>query len=121
MPRATNSPARRRRRKRLFKLTKGYWGRKKNVYKLARNQLEKSLRYAYRDRKVRKREFRQLWILRINAAARAHGIKYSQLMYGLRQQGISLNRKMLADLAVHNPQAFAQIVEKAKEALTAQS
>lgn len=121
MPRTTHSSARRNKRKRLFNLTKGYWGRKKNVYKLAKNQLEKSLQYAYRDRKARKRQLRQLWILRINAAARTHGIKYSLLMYGLRQQGIHLNRKMLAHLAVHNPEAFTQIVEKAKQALTPQN
>ncbi|NPA34508.1 MAG: 50S ribosomal protein L20 [Chlorobi bacterium] len=118
MPRATNAPARKQRRKKLFKLTKGYWGRKKNVHKLARNQLEKSLQYAYRDRRNRKREFRRLWILRINAAARQHGMKYSQFIRGLKLNGIDLNRKVLAELAVNNPEAFAKLVEEAKKALS---
>ena len=97
-----------------MRLAKGYYGRRKNVWTVAKNAVEKGLLYAYRDRKVKKREFRALWIQRINAGAREHGLSYSQLMGGLKKVGIELNRKVLADLALNHPVAFKGIVEKAK-------
>ncbi len=97
-----------------MRLAKGYYGRRKNVWTVAKNAVEKGLVYAYRDRKVKKREFRALWIQRINAGAREHGLSYSQLMGGLKKAGIELNRKVLADLALNSPVAFRSIVEKAK-------
>ena len=97
-----------------MRLAKGYYGRRKNVWTVAKNAVEKGLTYAYRDRKVKKREFRALWIQRINAGAREHGLSYSQLMGGLKKAGIELNRKVLADLALNHPAAFQGIVEKAK-------
>ena len=97
-----------------MRLAKGYYGRRKNVWTVAKNAVEKGLVYAYRDRKVKKREFRALWIQRINAGARQHGVSYSQLMGGLRKASIDLNRKVLADLALNHPAAFAGIVEKVK-------
>ena len=100
--------------KKSCRLAKGYYGRRKNVWTVAKNAVEKGLLYAYRDRKVKKREFRALWIQRINAGAREHGLSYSQLMGGLKKAGIELNRKVLADLALNHPAAFAGIVEKAK-------
>ena len=106
--------ASRHRRKKVMRLAKGYYGRRKNVWTVAKNAVEKGLLYAYRDRKVKKREFRALWIQRINAGAREHGLSYSQLMGGLKSAGIDLNRKVLADLALNHPAAFAGIVEKAK-------
>ncbi len=106
--------ASRHRRKKVMRLAKGYYGRRKNVWTVAKNAVEKGLLYAYRDRKVKKREFRALWIQRINAGAREHGLSYSQLMGGLKKAGIELNRKVLADLALNHPAAFAGIVEKAK-------
>ncbi len=106
--------ASRHRRKKIMRLAKGYYGRRKNVWTVAKNAVEKGLLYAYRDRKVKKREFRALWIQRINAGAREHGLSYSQLMGGLKKAGIELNRKVLADLALNHPAAFAGIVEKAK-------
>jgi len=106
--------ASRHRRKKVMRLAKGYYGRRKNVWTVAKNAVEKSLLYAYRDRKVKKREFRALWIQRINAGAREHGLSYSQLMGGLKKAGIDLNRKVLADLALNHPAAFAGIVEKVK-------
>ena len=106
--------ASRHRRKKIMRLAKGYYGRRKNVWTVAKNAVEKGLLYAYRDRKVKKREFRALWIQRINAGAREHGMSYSQLMGGLKKAGIELNRKVLADLALNNPAAFKGIVEKAK-------
>ncbi len=106
--------ASRHRRKKVMRLAKGYYGRRKNVWTVAKNAVEKGLLYAYRDRKVKKREFRALWIQRINAGARAHGLSYSQLMGGLKKAGIELNRKVLADLALNHPAAFQGIVEKAK-------
>ena len=114
MPRSVNHVASRHRRKKIMRLAKGYYGRRKNVWTVAKNAVEKGLHYAYRDRKVKKREFRALWIQRINAGARMHGLSYSQLMGGLKKAGIELNRKVLADLALNNPAAFAGIVEKAK-------
>jgi len=106
--------ASRHRRKKVMRLAKGYYGRRKNVWTVAKNAVEKGLLYAYRDRKVKKREFRALWIQRINAGAREHGLSYSQLMGGLKKAGIELNRKVLADLALNHPASFAGIVEKVK-------
>ena len=106
--------ASRHRRKKIMRLAKGYYGRRKNVWTVAKNAVEKGLLYAYRDRKVKKREFRALWIQRINAGAREHGLSYSQLMGGLKKAGIELNRKVLADLALNHPAAFNGIVDKAK-------
>lgn len=112
MPRSSNLVASRRRRKKILKLAKGYWGSRKNVYTVAKNAVEKALQYQYRDRKVRKREFRKLWIARINAAARINGTTYSKLMHSLKQNEIDINRKVLADLAVHDTDAFKTIVEQ---------
>lgn len=113
MPRSRNKVASRRRRRKLLKQAKGYWGKRKNVYKIAKNAVERGMQYQYRDRKVRKREFRKLWITRINAAARQNGTTYSKLMGALNKQDIQINRKVLADLAVHDPEAFTAIVEEA--------
>lgn len=114
MPRSTNSVASRARRKKIMKLAKGYFGRRKNVWTVAKNAVEKGMLYAYRDRKTKKRNFRSLWIIRINAATRLHGMSYSKFMGQLKAHNIDLNRKVLADLAVHNPAAFQAIVEKVK-------
>ena len=114
MPRSVNHVASRAKRKRILKLTRGYYGARKNVWTVAKNTWEKGLTYAFRDRKNKKRNFRALWILRINAAARLEGMSYSQLMGGLHKANIEISRKVLADLAVNNPQAFKAIVEKAK-------
>ncbi len=111
MPRATNKPAARARRKKILNRAKGYWGSRSKLFTVAKNTVEKALGYAYRDRKARKRQFRRLWIARINAGARQNGLSYSRLMGGLRKGGIELNRKVLADLAVHQPEAFAAIVK----------
>lgn len=111
MPRAKNLVASRRRRKKLLQLAKGYWGRRKNVYTVAKHSVEKGLQYQYRDRRQRKRQFRRLWIARINAAARINGTTYSRLIAALRAADIPLNRKVLADLAVHDAEAFAKVVE----------
>ena len=117
MPRATNAVARRRRRKKTLAQAKGYYGRKHSSYRFANEQIMRSGQYAYRDRRNRKREFRRLWITRINAAARLHGMSYSRLMAGLKTAGVDVNRKVLADLAVHEPAAFGAIVDQAKSAL----
>ena len=114
MPRSVNHVASRAKRKRILKLTLGYYGARKNVWTVAKNTWEKGLTYAFRDRRNKKRNFRALWIQRINAAARLEGLSYSQLMGGLHKAGIEINRKVLADLAVNNPQAFKAIVAKAK-------
>ncbi|MEE3383878.1 MAG: 50S ribosomal protein L20 [Prevotella sp.] len=114
MPRSVNHVASRAKRKRILKLTRGYFGARKNVWTVAKNTWEKGLTYAYRDRKNKKRTFRALWIQRINAAARLEGMSYSQLMGALHKAGIEINRKVLADLAVNNPAAFKAIVEKVK-------
>jgi len=111
MPRSVNSVASRARRKKVFKQTKGYFGARKNVWTVAKNALEKGLVYAYRDRKTKKRNFRALWIQRINAGVREHGLSYSEFMGKLNQKGISLNRKVLADLAMNHPKAFAEVVK----------
>ena len=117
--RVKGSSASRRKLKKLFAITKGYWGRKKNVYRRAREAYLKSLSRMYHDRKRKKRDFRRLWIMRINAAARANGMQYSVLMNGLKKANIAINRKMLADLAVHDAAAFTQLVTKAREVLAA--
>ena len=117
MARATNAVARRKRRKRTLAQAKGYWGRKHSSYRFAHEQLMRSGQYAYRDRRNRKRDFRRLWIVRINAAARREGMSYSQLVHGLSKAGVEVNRKMLADLAVRDSEAFAGICEQARSAL----
>ena len=114
MPRSVNSVASRAKRKKILKLAKGYFGRRKNVWTVAKNAVEKGLVYAYRDRKAKKREFRALWIQRINAGAREHGLSYSQFMGKLKAANIELNRKVLADLAMNNPEAFKAVVDKVK-------
>ena len=114
MPRSLNSVASRRRRKKILKLAKGYFGRRKNVWTIAKNAVEKAMQYAYRDRKNKKRTFRALWIQRINAGTRQHGMSYSQFMGKIHANKIELNRKVLADLAMNNPQAFKAIVDKVK-------
>ena len=114
MPRSVNHVASRAKRKRILKLTRGYFGARKNVWTVAKNTWEKGLTYAYRDRKNKKRNFRALWIQRINAAARLEGMSYSALMGALNKAGIEINRKVLADLAVNNPEAFKAIVAKVK-------
>lgn len=114
MPRATNAPAARARRKKVLKQAKGYFGRRKNVHTVAKNAVEKGLVYAYRDRKQKKRNFRSLWIQRINAGAREYGMSYSEFMGKLHANGIDINRKVLADLALNNPEAFKAICEKVK-------
>jgi large subunit ribosomal protein L20 len=113
MPRSRNKVASRRRRRKILQQAKGYWGKRKNVYTIAKNAVEKGLQYQYRDRKVRKREFRKLWITRINAAARLNGTTYSALMGAMKKKDMQINRKMLADIAVHDAEAFSSIVEQA--------
>lgn len=112
MPRSRNKVASRRRRRKILDQAKGYWGKRKNVYTIAKNAVEKGMLYQYRDRKVRKREFRKLWIIRINAAARQNGTTYSRLMGALNKQDIEINRKVLADLAVKDPDTFSAIVNE---------
>ncbi|MFZ5908072.1 MAG: 50S ribosomal protein L20 [Nitrospirota bacterium] len=114
MPRAKGGFKTRRRRKNILEKAKGYYGAKSRLYRIATEAVDKALQYAYRDRRVKKREFRALWNVRINAAARACGMTYSQLIAGLKKADISLNRKVLADMAYHDPAAFSQLVEKVK-------
>lgn len=114
MPRSVNSVASRARRKKVLKATKGFYSSGKNVITVAKNILDKGMGYAYRDRKAKKREFRGLWIQRINAAARIHGLSYSQFMGKLNKSGIELNRKVLADLAMNNPAAFEKVLTSVK-------
>ena len=114
MPRSVNSVAKRARRKKVLKQAKGYFGRRKNVWTVAKNAVEKAMLYAYRDRRNKKRNFRSLWITRINAGARLHGMSYSQFMGKVKSNGIELNRKVLADLAMNHPDAFKAIVDKVK-------
>jgi large subunit ribosomal protein L20 len=114
MPRSVNSVASRARRKKVLKQTKGYFGRRKNVYTVAKNALEKGLVYQYRDRRQKKRNFRSLWIQRINAGTREHGMSYSEFMGKLKAKDIQLNRKVLADLAMNHPEAFKAIFESVK-------
>ncbi|GGA36717.1 50S ribosomal protein L20 [Psychrobacillus lasiicapitis] len=117
MPRVKSTPVTKKRRKKVLKLAKGYYGSKHTLYKVANQQVMKSLMYAYRDRRNKKREFRKLWITRINAAARLNGLSYSRLMHGLKLAEIEVNRKMLADLAVTDAQAFTQLADAAKKAI----
>lgn len=117
MPRVKGGTVTRRRRKKVLKLAKGYFGSKHTLYKVANQQVMKSYMYAYRDRRQKKRDFRKLWITRINAAARLNGLSYSRLMFGLKQAGIEVNRKMLADLAVSDEKAFAELATVAKQNL----
>lgn len=112
MPRSVNSVASRKRRKKILKAAKGYFGARSNVYTVAKNAVEKGWSYAYRDRRNKKRAFRRLWIARINAGARMHGTTYSRLIHGLSQKDIQLNRKVLADLAMNHPDAFEAIVKE---------
>jgi large subunit ribosomal protein L20 len=112
MPRSVNSVASRRRRKKVLKQAKGYFGRRKNVYTVAKNAVEKGLQYSYRDRRNKKRTFRSLWIQRINAAVRPHGLSYSRFIDLLNKNEIAIDRKVLADLAMNNPEAFDAIVKK---------
>ncbi len=114
MPRSVNHVASRRRRKKIIKLAKGYFGARKNVYTVAKNAVEKALGYAYRDRKNKKRAFRSLWIARINAGARMHGTTYSRLIHGLSKDGVAMNRKVLADLAMNHPTTFKAVVDSVK-------
>ncbi|MBN2681107.1 MAG: 50S ribosomal protein L20 [Bacteroidales bacterium] len=114
MPRSVNVVAARKRRKKILKLTRGYFGRRANVWTVAKNAYEKGLVYAYRDRKTKKRNFRGLWIQRINAGVRQYGMSYSVFMGKLHKSGIELNRKVLADLAMNNPKAFEAVVNKVK-------
>jgi large subunit ribosomal protein L20 len=115
MPRVKGGYKTRRRRKKVLKMAKGYYGAKSRLYRVATEAVDKSLRYAYRDRRTKKREFRSLWIVRINAAVRSLGLSYNQFMNGLAKAKIDLNRKALADLAVHDPNAFQELVKTASE------
>jgi large subunit ribosomal protein L20 len=117
MPRVTNQVARHKRKKKIRRLAKGYRGGRSKLYRTAKNAVERSWSYSYRDRRNRKRDFRRLWITRINAAARQHDITYSHFMNGLRTAGVELNRKSLADIAVRDPNVFGDLVTVAKEAL----
>ena len=117
MARVKGALSTRKRRKKVIKLASGYWGSKKNHYKLANEQVMKSLKYAYTGRKLKKRDFRSLWITRISAACRINGINYSTFMNGLKKAGVELNRKMLSEIAINDPAAFTSLVEKSKAAL----
>ena len=114
MPRSVNAVASRARRKKVIKLAKGFFGRRKNVWTVAKNAVQKAMQYAYSGRKEKKRNFRALWIMRINAGAREHGMSYSQFMGALKKNNIELNRKVLADLAMNHPEAFKAIVDQVK-------
>jgi len=111
MPKAKNNVASRKRRRKVLKLAKGYWGKRGNVWTVAKNAVEKGLVHAYRDRKTKKRIYRQLWIVRINAAVRPHGLSYSKFINALNTKGVIINRKLLANLAVDNPDAFSELVK----------
>ena len=119
MPRATGKVAGHRRHRKIIKQAKGYYGARSRLYRTAKEAVERALQYAYRDRRQRKRVFRRLWIVRINAAARQHGMSYSQLMNALKKSNIDINRKQLAELAVNDKEAFGRVVEAAKAALSA--
>ena len=121
MPRTTGAVPRNHRKKKIFKAAKGYFGGRKNLYRTAKDAVEKGWEHADRDRKVKKRNFRQLWIARINAAARQHDMPYSKFISGLKEAGIELDRKALADLAIRNPDAFAAVVDQAKAGLAAKA
>ena len=118
MPRTTGAPARKDRKKKILKEARGYFGGRKNLYRTAKDAVEKGWEHAYRDRKKKKRNFRALWITRINAAARQHELSYSRFMNGLKTAGIELDRKALADLSVRSPEAFAALADQARSALT---
>jgi len=120
MPRVKRSVHARKKRRKILEEAKGYYGTKKSSYRRAKEQVQRSLKYAYRDRRVRKREFRKLWIVRINAGARANGLSYNEFMHGLKLAEIELDRKVLAELAVSDPTFFASLAEKARTALAAQ-
>jgi large subunit ribosomal protein L20 len=117
MARATAAVARHRKKKKYFKAARGYWGARSKLWRIAKNAVERGWAYSYRDRKQRKRDFRRLWITRINAAAREHDMSYSRFMNGLKLAGIEVNRKVLADLAVRDPQAFGALVQQARARL----
>lgn len=117
MARVKRGPHRKEKRKKVLKLAKGYYGKKKNAYRIAMQAVDKALQYAYRDRRQKKRQFRSLWIVRINAAARENGLTYNRLISGLRKSGLELNRKVLSEIAIHDPEGFAAIIEVAKDAL----
>ncbi|MEL7059910.1 MAG: 50S ribosomal protein L20 [Acidobacteriota bacterium] len=119
MPRVKRGPKRAAKRKRILKLAKGYWGVRSKAYRIAKQAVDRALAYSYRDRRQRKRQFRRLWITRINAAARQHGLSYSRFMAGLKRAESRIDRKILADLAVHEPRAFARLADTAKQALEA--
>ena len=114
MPRVNHAVATKKRKKKVLKQSKGYWGARSRLFRTAREAVDRAQTYAYRDRRQRKRDFRRLWIVRINAAARRNGMSYSQLVHGLGQAGVAINRKVLADLAVRDPAAFAAVVEQAR-------
>ncbi len=117
MPRTTGAPARKRRKKKILRQAKGYFGARRKLYRTAKDAVERGWEYAYRDRKQKKRNFRRLWITRINAASRQHDLSYSRFINGLQRAGIELDRKSLADLAVRNPEAFAALADRAKQGL----
>lgn len=119
MPRATNAVATKHRRKRILKRAKGYWGNKSKLYRYAKDAVQRAGQFAYRDRRKKKTEMRQLWIIRINAACRPHGITYSRFMNGLAKAGIEMDRKAISELAIHDANAFQVLVAKAQEALKA--
>lgn len=116
MARVKRSVGARKKRRKVLAQARGYFGTKKSSYRRAKEQVQRSLRYAYRDRRVRKRDFRRLWIARINAGSRLNGLTYSEFMHGIKLSGVELNRKMLADLATHEPEAFAQLCARARDA-----
>ena len=115
MPRAKNRVASRHRRRRVLQRAKGFWGRRGTIYTVAKHAVDKAMQYAYRDRRQKKRQFRRLWIARINAAARVNGTSYSQLIGSLRKADIQLNRKVMADLAMHDPEAFSEVVAASRQ------
>ena len=117
MPRSVNSVASRARRKKILKQAKGYFGRRKNVFRVAKQAVDKARQYAYRDRRVRKRDFRSLWIQRINAAVRSHGLTYSQFIHGMSKTDLDLDRKILSEIAISDPDTFKNIVDTAKSQL----
>jgi large subunit ribosomal protein L20 len=117
MPRVSNAVARHHKKKRYLKAAKGYWGARSKLWRIAKNAVERGWQYSYRDRKQRKRQFRRLWIARINAAVRVHDMSYSRFMNGLKQAGIEVNRKVLADLAIRDPEAFGELVARARNGL----
>jgi len=119
MARVKRAMITRKRRKKILKLAKGYWGSKSKHFKMANQAVMKSLRYAYVGRKLKKRDYRRLWIMRINAACKANGMNYSRFMHGLKLSGINLNRKMLSEMAIHEPDAFTQLIGTAKQAIGA--